>query len=189
MSDLKNEFYVIQEKKKRKEAIFCSLIIITALALAVGYMIVNIVSYQNISLKYETEDGEQILCKGSGDDYLYTISYKATGDQVEKVSLRFLEKGMLSNGEKERNFQYDKSLFALKSFETENVKYCLNQKREKEINQNLAYGMEGYLRWYDTENFFGAISSDTEIDFLVKQPMTVQELEEKKVQFYINVLK
>lgn len=189
MSDLKNEIHVVQEKKKRKEALFFCLIIITALVLVIGYMIVNVVSYQNISLQYETGDGEQIFCKESGTDYLYTVSYKATGDQVEKVSLRFSEKGMLSNGEKERNLQYDNSLFALKSFETENIKYCFNQKREKEINQNLAYGTEGYLRWYDTENFFGAISSDTEIDFLVKQPMTVQELKEENVQFYINVLK
>ena len=49
------------------------------------------ISYRSISLKYESEEGEQIFCKGSGEDYLYTISYKAVGDQIEKVSLWFSE--------------------------------------------------------------------------------------------------
>lgn len=90
------------------------------------------ISYRSISLKYESEEGEQIFCKGSGEDYLYTISYKAVGDQIEKVSLWFLEKQMLSDGEKERNFQYNESLFALDSFETESVKYCLDKMRKKD---------------------------------------------------------
>ncbi len=60
------------------------------------------ISYRSISLKYESEEGEQIFCKGSGEDYLYTISYKAVGDQIEKVSLWFSEKQLLSDGEKER---------------------------------------------------------------------------------------
>ena len=55
------------------------------------------ISYRSISLKYESEEGEQIFCKGSGEDYLYTISYKAVGDQIEKVSLWFSEKQLLEN--------------------------------------------------------------------------------------------
>lgn len=39
---------------------------------------------------------------------------------------------MLSDGEKERNFQYNESLFALDSFETESVKYCLDKMRKKD---------------------------------------------------------
>ena len=91
------------------------------------------ISYRSISLKYESEEGEQIFCKGSGEDYLYTISYKAVGDQIEKVSLWFSEKQLLSDGEKERNFQYNESLFALDSFETESVKYCLDKCAKRTI--------------------------------------------------------
>ena len=83
-------------------------------------------------LVLQFEEGEQIFCKGSGEDYLYTISYKAVGDQIEKVSLWFSEKQLLSDGEKERNFQYNESLFALDSFETESVKYCLDKMRKKD---------------------------------------------------------
>lgn len=49
------------------------------------------ISYRSISLKYESEEGEQIFCKGSGEDYLYTISYKAVGDQIEKYHFGFRE--------------------------------------------------------------------------------------------------
>ena len=53
-------------------------------------------------------------------------------DQIEKVSLWFSEKQLLSDGEKERNFQYNESLFALDSFETESVKYCLDKMCKKD---------------------------------------------------------
>ena len=71
--------------------------------------------------RYFAKDQERIICT------------RSVIRQLEiKVSLWFSEKQLLSDGEKERNFQYNESLFALDSFETESVKYCLDKMRKKD---------------------------------------------------------